>query len=141
VPPAGDAYEWFRRGSALLDQGHAAAAAELLAWAAAEEPTAHSIRETWARALYDAKRYEDAAREFRVLVDLAPDDDYACFGLGLALWRLRRFPEAADYLAMATVMRPERPEYGNALRQVRATLAAREDAGMDPVGKPDETMS
>ena len=46
-----------------------------------------------------------------------------CFGLGLALWRLRRFPEAADYLAMAAVMRPDRPEYGRALRQVRATLA------------------
>lgn len=140
VPPAGDAYEWFRRGSALLEQGNAAAAAELLAWAADEEPHAHSIRETWARALYDAKRYEEAARQFRVLVELSPDDDYACFGLGLSLWRLRQFPEAADYLAMAAVMRPDRSEYGAALRQVRATLAAREDAGLDPVGGADEAM-
>ena len=141
VPPAGDAYDWFRRGSALLEQGNPAAAAELLAWAAEQEPTAHSIRETWARALYDAKRYDEAEREFRVLVELSPDDDYACFGLGLALWRLRRFPEAADYLAMASVMRPDRSEYAAALRQVRATVAARAEAGMDPVGRPDEQLS
>jgi tetratricopeptide (TPR) repeat protein len=132
VPPAGDAYEWFRRGTALLEQGNPAAAAQLLAWAAEEEPTARSVRETWARALYDTRRYEEAAREFRRLVDLAPDDDYACFGLGLALWRMQRFRESADYLAMASVMRPDRSEYASALRQVRATLAAREEAGLDP---------
>jgi tetratricopeptide (TPR) repeat protein len=140
-PPAGEAYDWYRRGNALLDSGNPAAAAELLAWAAAEEPSAHSIREALARALFDARRFEDAAREFGILVDLAPDDDYAQFGLGLALWRLRRFPTAADHLAMAAVMRPDRPEYATALRQVRATLAAREDAGMDPVGQPDEHLS
>jgi Flp pilus assembly protein TadD len=139
-PPAGEAYDWFRRGSALLTSGNPEAAAELLAWAAAEEPTAHSIREALARALFDARRFDDAAREFGRLVDLAPDDDYAQFGLGMSLWRLRRFPTAADHLAMATVMRPDRPEYANALRQVRATLAAREDAGMDPVGHGDERL-
>ncbi|MBI1376199.1 MAG: tetratricopeptide repeat protein [Frankiales bacterium] len=140
-PPAGDAYDWFRRGSALLEEGHPAAAAELLAWAARDEPDAASIREAWARALFDARRYEDAAREFTVLTELAPDDDYARFGLGLALWRLRRFPQAADHLAMAAVMRPDRADYGRALAQVRATLAARAEAGLDPVGSPDETLS
>jgi tetratricopeptide (TPR) repeat protein len=139
--PAGDAYDWFRRGAALLESGNPAAAAELLAWAAAEEPVAHSIREAWARALFDARRFEEAAREFGILVELSPDDDYAQFGLGMALWRQRRFPQAADHLAMAAVMRPDRPEYAHALRQVRATLAAREDAGMDPVGRPDEQLS
>jgi Flp pilus assembly protein TadD len=140
-PPAGEAYDWFRRGSGLLASGSPEAAAELLTWAAAQEPTAHSIREALARALFDARRFEHAAREFGVLVELAPDDDYAQFGLGMSLWRLRRFPTAADHLAMAAVMRPDRPEYRNALRQVRATIAAREDAGMDPVGRPDEQLS
>jgi tetratricopeptide (TPR) repeat protein len=140
-PPAGDAYDWFRRGTALLEGGNPAAAAELLAWAVLEEPTARSVREALARALFDARRFEDAAREFAVLVELAPDDDYAQFGLGLALWRLRRFPTAADHLAMAAVMRPDRAEYAAALRQVRATLAAREEAGLDPVGHPDERLA
>ncbi len=140
-PPAGEAYDWFRRGSALLASGNPEAAAELLAWAATEEPTAHSIREALARALFDARRFTEAAREFGLLVELAPDDDYAQFGLGMSLWRLRQFPTAADHLAMAAVMRPDRPEYANALRQVRATIAAREDAGMDPAGDPDERLS
>lgn len=140
APPVGEPYDWFRRGTMLLEQGHPAAAAELLAWAAEYEPTAHSIREAWARALFDAKRFDEAAREFGVLVDLAPDDDYAQFGLGLALWRLRRFREAADHLAMASVMRPDRPEYAGALRQVRATLAARAEAGLPSDGRPGESI-
>ena len=140
-PPEGDAYDWFRRGTALLESGNPAAAAQLLAWAAEEEPTAHSVREALARALFDARRFADAAREFLVLVELAPDDDYAQFGLGMALWRLRQFPRAADHLAMASVMRPDRAEYAAALKQVRATLAAREHAGLDAVGRRDEPLS
>jgi Flp pilus assembly protein TadD len=139
--PPGDAYDWFRRGTALLAEGHPAAAAEILAWAASDEPEAASIREAWARALFDAHRYEDAVREFTNLLALAPDDDYAQFGLGLALWRLRRFPQAANHLAAAATMRPDRPEYAQALRQVRATLAARDEAGLDPNGQPDERLS
>ncbi len=140
VPPSGDPYDWYVRGRALLEEGHPAAAAELLAWAAAEEPAARSIREALARALFDARRFQEAADEFGAIVDVAPDEDYAQFGLGLSLWRLRRFPEAADHLAMAAVMRPDRAEYSAALRQVRATLAARADAGLDPVGDPDESI-
>lgn len=141
LAPAGEAYDWYRRGRALLEQGNAAAAAELLAWAARAEPGAASIREAWARALFDSRRFAEAEREFRVLVDLVPDDDYARFGLGLALWRLRMFPEAAEHLAMATVMRPDRTEYARALGQVRATIAARVEAGMDPVGSADEELT
>ena len=140
-PPAGDAYAWYRRGTALLESGNAAAAAELLSWVAREEPTAASVRESLARALFDARRFHDAVREFEVLVDLVPDDDYAQFGLGLSLWRLGRFRRAADHLAMASVMRPDRSEYASALRQVRATLTAREEAGLRPDLQPGEGIS
>lgn len=138
--PAGDAYDWYRRGTALLDDGHPDEAAELLAWAAGQEPEAASIREAWARALFDAHRYDESAAQFTALLELVPDDDYAQFGLGLALWRLRRFPAAANHLSAAVVMRPDRPEYARALRQVQATLAAREEAGLDPIGQPDERL-
>lgn len=138
-PPAGEPYDWFRRGSELLEQGNSAAAAELLTWAAQAEPQARSIREALARAYYDSRRFEDSAREFASLVELAPDDDYAHFGLGLSLWRMRQFPDAAEHLAIAAAMRPDREAYGRALRQVRATLAAREEAGMAAVGSPDES--
>jgi|APCry1669189034_1035192.scaffolds.fasta_scaffold19407_3 tetratricopeptide (TPR) repeat protein len=139
VAPAGEPYDWFRRGTELLDQGNSAAAAELLAWAAKAEPQALSIREALARAYYDSRRFEESAAEFRVIVEMAPDDDYAHFGLGLSLWRMRQFPDAAEHLAVAAAMRPDRAAYGRALRQVRATLAAREDAGLSPIGSPDES--
>ncbi|HET7902817.1 MAG TPA: tetratricopeptide repeat protein [Candidatus Nanopelagicales bacterium] len=140
-PPAGDAYDWYRRGTSLLESGNAAAAAELLTWAAREEPTAASVRESLARALFDARRFHEAAREFEVLVGLVPDDDYAQFGLGLSLWRVGRFRRAADHLAMASVMRPDRSEYAAALRQVRATLSAREEAGLAADLQPGEGIS
>jgi len=139
--PEGEPYDWYRRGTALLGEGSPAAAAELLAWAVDEEPSAASIREAYARALFDARRYDEAVAEFAVLCDLVPDDDYAHFGYGMALWRLRRFYEASQQLAMASVMRPDRHEYASALRQVRATLAARAEAGLQRDGQPGESLS
>ncbi len=132
--PAGDAYDWVQRARVLHEEGNPAAAAELLAHAAAREPSARSVREAWARALFDARRYDDAAREFLALTELAPDDHYAHFGAGMALWRLQRFTAAAEHLTVATAMRPGRAEYETARRQVRATLAARADAGLPADG-------
>lgn len=128
--PEGGAYEWLRRGTELLQRGDAAAAATLLWHAAEQEPGSASVLEALARAQYDSGQASEAAVTFARLVDLAPDADYARFGLGVALSRVGRFQEAAEQLALAVAMRPERPEYVQRLRQVRATLAARRgDAG------------
>ncbi len=85
--PGGDSYAWYRRGLDLLSRGSPAAAAELLERAAAAEPGARSIREALARAQFDAGRYAQAADNFRQNVEAIPSDDYAHFGLGLALAR------------------------------------------------------
>jgi hypothetical protein len=45
--------------------------------------------------------------------------------LGLALSRNGEHERAAEYLALAAAMRPDRKPYTDALRQVRATLEAR----------------
>lgn len=58
-------------------------------------------------------------------MEVAPDDDYAHFGMGMSLWRKQEFVQARDHLSMAFVMRPDRAEYGKALSQVKATLRAR----------------
>lgn len=126
--PAGELYDWYRRGMALLESGDAAAAAQLLARARAGAPDSASIGEAHARALFDAGHYDAAASAFGELVELVPGDDYARFGLGLALSRLDRFTAAAEHLALAVAMRPDRREYSQALRHVRATLRAREEA-------------
>lgn len=129
--PAGELYDWFVRGMRLLDGGNPEAAAELLAHAHAHQPESASVLEALARALFDARRYDEAATRFTDLVELSPDDDYARFGLGLSRMRLGDLGGAVEQLALATAMRPGRPDYQRALREARATVRAREEAGLD----------
>jgi predicted Zn-dependent protease len=132
--PAGEPYDWYMRAQALVDSGNAAAAAQLLAHAIAAEPAAASIRELYSRALFDSRRFDESAQSFAVLVDLAPADDYARFGLGMSLWRLQEFTAAVDQLAAAVAMKPDNVSYQRALVQVRATLKARAQAGLPADG-------
>jgi len=120
-----DAYDLYRRGMELLGRGSAAAAAQLLERAAAAEPHSRSVLEGLARAQFDAGRYAAAAGNFRRIVEASPADDYARFGLGLALARTGDPGAAAEHLALAAAMAPERRHYADALRSVRATLRAR----------------
>jgi tetratricopeptide (TPR) repeat protein len=124
--PGGEVYDWYVRGLALLDGGNPDAAAMLLGHAHAEAPASASIREALARALFDARRYPEAADLFRDLINRNPSDDYAQFGLGLTLTRLGEVAPAVEHLALAVAMRPQRQEYVRALREARATLRARE---------------
>ena len=121
----GDAYDLYRRGMELLGRGSAAAAAQLLERAAAAEPQSRSVHEGLARAQFDAGRYAAAAGNFQRIVDASPSDDYAQFGLGLALARIGDPGAAAEHLALAAAMAPDRRHYADALRSVRATLRAR----------------
>ncbi|MFB7668186.1 tetratricopeptide repeat protein [Kitasatospora sp. NPDC056138] len=126
--PEGGVYDWFRRGARLLEQGHPAAAEQLLARAAEAEPHSRSIRETLARAQFDAGLFAAALGNFRAVALADPADDYAQFGWGVAAARLGDFETSAEHLALAVAMRPEADHYRAALRQTRATLAARAGA-------------
>jgi predicted Zn-dependent protease len=132
--PDGDAYAWYQRGVELLSKRSPAAAAQLLERAADAEPGSRMVREALARAQFDAGRYAQAAANFRMIVEAVPADDYANFGLGLALARSGDPAGAAEYLALAAAMRPDLPHYSSALREVRATLRARaQQQGTDGV--------
>jgi tetratricopeptide (TPR) repeat protein len=120
-----DVHSWYTTGLDLLRKGSPAAAAQVLQRAANAEPGSLSVREALARAQFDTGRYEAAAANFRTIVEASPTDDYAHFGLGLALARLGEHEAAAEYLALAAAMRPDRKPYTDALRQVRATLKSR----------------
>ena len=120
-----DVHAWYTTGMELLGKGSPAAAAQVLQRAAAAEPNSRSVREALARAQFDTGRYTEAADNFRVIVEASPSDDYAHFGLGLALARTGDHQAAAEYLALAAAMRPDRKPYTDALRQVRAALQAR----------------
>jgi len=121
----GDVHSWYTTGMELLRKGSPAAAAQVLQRAADAEPGSLSVREALARAQFDTGRYQAAAGNFRTIVEASPTDDYAHFGLGLALARSGEHEAAAEYLALAAAMRPDRKPYTDALHQVRATLKAR----------------
>jgi len=135
---SGDTYDLYQRGLDLLSRGSAAAAAQLLARANTAEPGSRSVLEALARAQFDAHRYGDAADSFRQIVDASPTDDYAQFGLGLALARTGNPRGAAEHLALAVAMRPDLRHYTDALRGVRATLRARREAGLPDQISPGE---
>ncbi len=124
--PDGDVYDWYVRGLKLLDEGHPAAANQLLERAHEAEPDARNILEALARARLSTRQYEQARQDFSRLVTLQPDDDYARLGLGLALARLGDLSAAAEQLSLAVAMRPDRLDYEEQLRQVRATLRSRD---------------
>ena len=126
--PPEDTYTLYRRGLDLLGRGSAAAAAQLLERAAAAEPESRSILEALGRAQFDTRHYEAAAGSFRRIVEASPSDDYAQFGLGLALSRAGDHGAAAEHLALAAAMRPDLQHYTEALRSVRATLRAQNRA-------------
>lgn len=120
-----DTHQLYKRGLDLLGRGSPAAAAQLLERAAAAEPRSKSVLEALARAQFDAGQYAAAAGNFRLIVEASPSDDYAQFGLGLALARTGDPGAAAEHLALAAAMRPNLRHYTDALRSVRATLKAR----------------
>ena len=118
--PDGDVYDWYRRGIELLGNGSPAAAIQILEHAVAAEPASRSAREALARAQYNAKHYPEAAANFRLIVEADPAEDYALFGLGLALTRMGDPAGAVEHLALAVAMRPENKHYATALRHARA---------------------
>jgi Flp pilus assembly protein TadD len=105
------AYELFRNGTRLLEQGDFHAAAVPLRRARDLEPDKDSIREAYGRALFGAQRFREAAAEFAAIVEHAPTNDYALFCLGRALQLLGRHAEARHPLALACNLQPERQDY------------------------------
>jgi Flp pilus assembly protein TadD len=120
APDAPGAYDAFQEGSRLLASGDAHAASIALERARDLEPDQGSIRETLGRAYFRTARYALARDEFALTIELDPVNDYAHFGLGLALARLGDLPAARRHLKLAVVMRP--------LDDYRAALA---DLGED----------
>ena len=120
--PAGEVYDWYTRGMALLGHGDANAAVQLLMHAVAAEPGSPSVREALGRAQFSAGQYGEARETFAWLVERHPTDDYAQFGLGMALRRIGDLRSAVEHLALAVALRPDIAHYGAALRGARAAL-------------------
>ncbi|MGO9898889.1 MAG: tetratricopeptide repeat protein [Solirubrobacteraceae bacterium] len=119
-----DVYELFSRGSELLAACHYHQAVIPLTRARDLAPDKTSIREALGRALFHAHHYEQAAAEFREIVERQPTSDYALFCLGRCLQLLGRHAEARRPLALAACMQPARSDYRIYRDQARARAAA-----------------
>src|SRR5437660_11823775 len=106
-----DVYELFRRGTELLEAGHNHQAAIPLRRARDLAPDQTSVREALGRALFHTQQYEQAAAEFRAVIERAPTNDFALFCLGRSLQMLGRHAEARKPLALAACLQPGRRDY------------------------------
>lgn len=118
--PAGDVYEWYTRGIALLQGGDARAATLVLQRVVSAEPDSRAAREALARAEFANGEFASARAHFAANLAADPADDYAAFGIGLCDSRLGDHRAAVDHLAMAVAMRPGNHHYSTALRAARA---------------------
>ena len=113
-----EAYDFFQQGRRHLRKGMAAQATVPLEKAKRREPEKASIREALGIAYFRIHRYEEAASEFRKMLELAPVDDYAHYALGRCLEKQGRDHEANGHFKLASQMRPESADYSSRIRDL-----------------------
>ncbi len=113
-----DAYELFQEGRARLRNGLTAQATVPLERAKRLEPGKASIREALGIAYFRLRRWSDAEREFRAVLDLSPTDDYAHYALGRTLEHQGRAAEANRHYKLASSMVPDREQYAARIREL-----------------------
>ncbi len=119
-----ETYNLYRQGREHLDRGMNAQATVALEKAKRREPGKASIREALGIAYFRIRRFAEAEREFRVMLDLAPVDHYAHFALGRCLEKQGRPQEAVGHYRMARFLRPQSSDYREALEALEALEAA-----------------
>ena len=87
-------YDLFQLGRSHLRSGRPAQATVSLEKAKRAEPKSRSIREALGIAYFRIGRWQEAEAEFRALVELSPDDEFAHYALGFE-WMLAGLVGAA----------------------------------------------
>ena len=111
-------YNLFQQGRAHLKKGMAAQATVALEKAKKREPDKASIREALGIAYFRIHRYDEAEREFRAMLELAPADDYAHYALGRCLEKQGKDAEANGHYKLANSLRPGREQYSSRIRDL-----------------------
>ena len=110
-----ETYDLFQLGRKNLRSGLAAQATVPLEKAKRREPRSRSIREALGIAYFRIGRWAEAEAEFRALVELSPDDEFAHYALGRALVNQGRRTEAIPHMKLARSLRPRPSSTGDAL--------------------------
>ena len=113
-----DTYNLFQQGRTHLREGMAAQATVPLEKAKRREPNKASIRESLGIAYFRIGRYDEAADEFRAMLELAPTDDYAYYALGRCLEKQGHAAEANGHYKLASSMRPGSKQYASRVRDL-----------------------
>jgi Flp pilus assembly protein TadD len=111
-------YDLFQQGKAHLKDGRAAQATVALEKAKRRAPDQASIREALGIAYFRIRRYDEAADEFRAMLELAPNDDYAHYALGRCLEKQGRAHEANGHYKLASTMRPGKHDYESRIKDL-----------------------
>jgi Tfp pilus assembly protein PilF len=111
-------YSLFQQGRAHLRDGMAAQATVALEKAKRREPDKASIRETLGIAYFRIGRWEAAEEEFRACLEIAPNNDYAHYGLGRALEKQGKETEANGHYKLASSLRPGSTTYRSRIRDL-----------------------
>ena len=108
-----ETYDLFQEGRARLKKGMAAQATVPLEKAKRLEPGKASIREALGLAYCRLRRWEDAEREFRAVLEISPADDYAHYVLGRCLEQQGRAQEANRHYKLASSLKPDSVRYSS----------------------------
>ena len=113
-----EAYDLFQKGSEQLKKGMTAQSTVSLEKAKRLEPDKASIREKLGIAYFRLQRYGEAESEFRAMLELAPTDDYAHYGLGRALEKQGKDAEANGHYKPANALVPGKERYTSRIRDL-----------------------
>jgi len=113
-----DAYELYQKGRRHLRNGMAAQATVALEKAKRLEPDKASIREALGIAYLRLRRPDEAAAEFRKILELSPADDFAHYALGRALELQGNRAEANGHYKLARSLRPDSEQYAARIRNL-----------------------
>jgi Flp pilus assembly protein TadD len=113
-----ETFDLFQQGRARLAKGMAAQATVPLEKAKAREPEKASIREALGIAYFRIRRYTEAETEFRKMLEIAPNDDYAHYALGRCLEKQGKDAEANGHYKLASSLRPGSAAYESRIRDL-----------------------
>src|SRR5437870_13629815 len=108
-----EVYDNFQEGKRRLRRGQPAQATVPLEKAKRREPNKASIRESLGIAYFRIGRYDEAADEFRAMLELSPADDYAHYALGRCLEKQGKAAEANGHYKLARSLRPGSSQYAS----------------------------
>src|SRR5919202_2317816 len=113
-----ETYDLFQQGRAHLAKGMAAQATVALEKAKRRAPDKASIREALGIAYFRIRRYDEAASEFRAMLELAPTDDYAHYALGRCLEKQGKAHEANGHYKLADALSPGKEDYESRIKDL-----------------------